>query len=382
MQITAYSFIMALLWLILFAGLISCLRKNVDFIKYLYVYSFLFLIAVTLVRLSLPIDVRHSHIITSEKWLPAVIRTMTSPLMRIGTISITPLFCLITIWVVGIVVNIALLLGTQIKTSRRNAALESRMAPVIEKLIASMPNFPTRLKVVQHEAVASPVLVGLRNPVLFLPVAELEDEEWRLVVQHELAHLRMKDISIRALIVCFRVIFWWHIGIRSLAKDLDYILEIRCDSAVLKHASKGTVKRYSYALLKLAEALSDAGAGVSGVASTFKRKNRSKNEMLLQRFELIQHHRKPKKSNAMTLGLLAVGISLFILSYSVILQPVFYPEIDSKTQFQITEGETTLIELPGGGFELYVGDVFIGIVEDINNIQFGDLMKREDGIIP
>ena len=383
MHITAYSFITALVWFALFSLFISLLRKNVNFIRHLYVHSLLLLVVMTLIRVIFSVDSRHSHVIVSEKWLPAIIRAMTFPLVYIRETPISPLFCLLVIWCLGIVVNIVLLLEKTIGTMKRNAGMKSQMSPELSALIASMPGFPSHVKVIQHEVVGSAIMSGRWRPVLFLPVIELDAEEWRSIIEHELMHLRQNDFFTKTLVSFFRIIFWWYIPIRLIAEEADHILEIKCDDAVLKNASIEAVDYYSSALTKIAwSLLADENGESTAGKLWFQRKGKAENEMLLQRCELIQHYREPTKSCALTAGLLVIGLVLFVLSYSVILQPVFAPEIDSENDFQIVEGEMTLVELPDGRFELYIDGIFVALVENQENVRYGDLFKREDGMIP
>ena len=377
MHITVYSFVTSLIWFTVFSFLISCLRKNNEFIKHLYLQSLVFLVVMTFLRLVFSFDSRHLRVVRSEEILPAVINAATHSWFQLFNVPVSAITILISVWAIGIVINSVNLLRRTLEASQLHAGLSSQASPYISQVIEAMPDFPKHIKVIQHQAVTAPMLVGIFKPVLFLPELELDDEEWRLIIAHELAHLSRNDIFIKYSIYFFRILFWWNIAIRTLVNDLDHILEMRCDDIVLKHALPATEKKYVTVLQKVAAACYGASTPPNGAG--FLSSNSKK--MLFERCRLIYDRSKIKRTPAISVGLLAVGLSLFILSYSIIIQPAYSPEIGDG-EFQFVPGEPTFITLPDGTFEVYIGGVFIATVDNISNVQSGTPNIREKDDIP
>src|SRR4030095_8331339 len=65
----------------------------------------------------------------------------------------------------------------------------------------------------ESEAIETPALVGIRNPRVLLPAGRTDALSGRsldLVLCHELAHLRGRDIEVGLFLLALRSCFWFH----------------------------------------------------------------------------------------------------------------------------------------------------------------------------
>jgi beta-lactamase regulating signal transducer with metallopeptidase domain len=107
-----------------------------------------------------------------------------------------------------------------------------------------------RLFVSPHATV--PMTWGLMKPVVVLPPSALEwtDEERRIVLMHELTHVRAADwvFALAARVMC--AVLWFHPGMWWIARVLREDCELACDDRVIASG----VRRSDYAELLVSAA--------------------------------------------------------------------------------------------------------------------------------
>lgn len=107
----------------------------------------------------------------------------------------------------------------------------------------------------QFDGIDQPAVMGVLRPTLLLPsdVTALADDRLRLIMLHELAHVRRWDIATNWALVAIRAIHWWN-PVYWLAASRFYSLrEQACDAFVVRHTQKISSNRYGDLLLALAE---------------------------------------------------------------------------------------------------------------------------------
>lgn len=103
-------------------------------------------------------------------------------------------------------------------------------------------------------AIHSPVLHGVRRPVILLPH---DLAEWTTVVErnamieHELAHVRRRDHYTNLLLNALNVIFYFHPLVRYACRQIRLEREIACDDYVV--ATGADAAAYAESILKAAE---------------------------------------------------------------------------------------------------------------------------------
>jgi len=127
------------------------------------------------------------------------------------------------------------------------------------------------------EIISVPALVGLRRPVILLPVHFVtiaSDEELRMVLAHEMAHLRRRDLAWAWLGVALRSIFFFHPLAWLAWRESQIADEAACDELALK--SVGASRRqYGQLILRLATGqplTAPSAASVAGNAESVRRR--------------------------------------------------------------------------------------------------------------
>lgn len=107
---------------------------------------------------------------------------------------------------------------------------------------------------IETEAVDAPALFGIARPCLLFPpalAAQLTDEELRLVVRHELAHWRRRDLLAQALVQAAVVVHWFNPLVWFAARLARNDAELACDEFVLRREAAGGPTAYGSTLLKV-----------------------------------------------------------------------------------------------------------------------------------
>jgi TonB family protein len=111
---------------------------------------------------------------------------------------------------------------------------------------------PPRIKVSTHIAV--PAMTGVFSPTLLLPA---DCDQWsascrRVVVLHELAHLRRRDCVVQLLADCACAMYWFNPLVHVAASRLRHEREQACDDVVLEAGTSPT--KYADHLLDVVNA--------------------------------------------------------------------------------------------------------------------------------
>ena len=101
---------------------------------------------------------------------------------------------------------------------------------------ASWPACGEPIAIVHCDAFRQPALMGFWRPRLLLPddIAGLDDEQLRMIMLHELAHVRRHDVAINWLMVLVRAMQWWNPVYWLAASRFASLREQACDAFVIR----------------------------------------------------------------------------------------------------------------------------------------------------
>ena len=97
--------------------------------------------------------------------------------------------------------------------------------------------------------VASPMVVGLLRPMMLIPETDLSQEELRLILRHELTHVKRRDLWGKALMLGCLIVHWFNPLVYAMARAMASDCEMSCDASVLANAEMIERKRYGEAIL-------------------------------------------------------------------------------------------------------------------------------------
>lgn len=105
------------------------------------------------------------------------------------------------------------------------------------------------VKLMLNHTITSPMLVGLRHPMILLPASGISKIDLKLVLRHELMHLRQKDLWVKMLALLVGTLHWFNPFVHVLRKDVSTWGELSCDEALAAEMSHEQRKLYGEAIL-------------------------------------------------------------------------------------------------------------------------------------
>ncbi|HEY7423751.1 MAG TPA: M56 family metallopeptidase [Gemmataceae bacterium] len=222
--------------------------------------------------------------------------------------------CLALIWLAGVLLLAGrrIWLAIQLARQRRSwrQVSDARILRVFEECRQELGLvWPVELLVAP--GLAGPATGGLWRPYIVLPakfVSSFSEDELRLVLLHELLHVRRLDMHSDRLAALLAMVHWFNpiawLALTCLRRER----ELACDAAVLDRVDSDEARRYGHLILKSAEQLR-IPAPLPGAVEMF-----GPNLSLARRIHMIANHRKPTRTrralgSLLVILLIAVGLT-------------------------------------------------------------------------
>ena len=344
MEISLYSFVMGVFWSSIGILLIYKFRRKDSFIRKSGVFTLLFLLFMTVVRMFLTIEIPHIQIIVDEPHIyPQIDEFFSKPVQNTSFInSLKVSHLLIFIWIsVSVILSFRLFFRyrklyqyTKILTTESNDFLEEYLYGISNKVCSEL-GLKVAPKIFVSDSIPVPCMFGFFKPVIFLPELDLDGDEWEYVISHELIHYTHKDMWIKLIVHILCTFYWWNPLVYLLREDLEQTLEIHCDMAVIRDKSKAEKKFYLNTLVNVFENI-DTISQESMPKLCSQIVSCTENNKLKQRFRIIQNTKNTKINGYQKMFSVTAALMLFIISYIFILQPHSEPPKESN-QFGLSD---------------------------------------------
>jgi beta-lactamase regulating signal transducer with metallopeptidase domain len=141
----------------------------------------------------------------------------------------------------------------------RSSAYERSIPPAVAQAaescrqLFSIPLVP----LLCSEEIASPSIVGWRNPVLLVPVRfftdEMREEDALSALSHEMAHIRRRDFALNLLYELISVPMCFHPATALIKTRIAQTRELACDEMAVRLLPSG--KQYARSLLNIAQTM-------------------------------------------------------------------------------------------------------------------------------
>ncbi|MGO0883722.1 M56 family metallopeptidase [Clostridioides difficile] len=352
--VSIYSFMSALVFSSVGLLLIAVLRNhNVFFIKE-RTSLLLLLLVLSILRLLIPLDLYNTLLIESDVFLPWVQKVLEKKIFN--NVNLGEL--LVIIWIIVAILFFIMAILAYIAEHRKIKTDFSIKDKQVEKI--SKEEFAKNSVIRVSYNVDIPRVTGILKAYVYLPPLYLSDNELRYIIQHEIQHIKGKDILIKFFYNLLRSAFWWNPVVHILNSEVDSLLELRCDLAVAKNMDYDTRVKYLQTILNVLKQNKNKNK-IFLLPSFIGNKN---NQLIKQRFEVVlsDEYQKNIKEKIITICL---SLFLFIFSYFIILQPVIYPpQEDIVSQVAITNENAYLLIRKDGSIDLYINGVFYEKVSD------------------
>lgn len=342
-MISAYSLISAMVFFNLALIIVYLMRHNTDFLIKYSTTALMLLFVLGVVRLLTPLDLPQAIVIPSMTILPWAQRLAEKP-----TGGFTVGQWLLLLWAIGTAM-VLVIRGRELVLSwhgmRRMISID---CPQVHRI--SQEFGLSEKAVVVSPEVAAPQAAGLFRPHIYLPCLELSDDELRWIFRHELIHINGHDTWVKLFYLLLEAVFWWNPVVHSFQKELDSVLELRCDAKLGIGIDDGDREKYLGAVLSVLKQLTCSSSEYIVAAQAFAKPG----DDVKQRFCLVLECNE-KNARAAKTALLCGMVLCFVLSYFVIVQPYTLPPPDEiEGAFEIDSGNAYFRLTEDGKYLLYV----------------------------
>jgi beta-lactamase regulating signal transducer with metallopeptidase domain/5-hydroxyisourate hydrolase-like protein (transthyretin family) len=163
-----------------------------------------------------------------------------------------------------------------------------------------------------------PATAGVFRASILIPeglLSSLSPDELRLVLLHELTHVRRWDVLVDHVAALLAAVHWFNPVAWLALVCMRRERELACDAAVLRHLGGRESGRYGHTLLKVAQQLS-APAPLPGAVGVL-----GKDRSLVRRIHMIATYRKPTAAGKALGALLLLALAALGLTDAVAQAP-------------------------------------------------------------
>ena len=280
-MIIEYSLIIAVLLFNLAMIVIAILRRRTGFLTKYSTTALVLLALFGALRVILPISFPFTYVVNSYVTIPKIESLLAFDVWP-GTFKIELLIIVYLIWVAG---SLFMLLRTMRNILTEN--LYRQRYRVVKNEQAERLVWELRLKhtrIITSPDVVVPYVTGFIKAKIYLPDIEMEDDVLKLILKHEYQHFKSLDSYIKAFYTSLSIVFWWNPIVHIFLRELDRLLEIRCDEVVTNHMSEGEKTQYLESLLFIAKHIHTKTITLASVSAYIQTEQYG---FMEQRFSLI-----------------------------------------------------------------------------------------------
>lgn len=258
------------------------------------------------------------YVSISEKTIfisdPAIVSDISTHGLHFS-ISIQMVVWLFSLWVLGIIVFACwhiycyVTFTKTLKSTHEDVPENSEVMKQFTRLKNNL-HIKGNVKLKYSREIRSPFLIGLWNPIIYLPKFYHEEANTEMIIHHELIHLKRKDVWIKTFALIANVIHWFNPFIYLLRKDIHKWSELTCDEEVVKYMSKEERKHYGHTII-------NAMIGTKELPVQFCSSLSDGGKQLKRRLNNMLHVKKDKKSTVLFSVIATVVIGLIGTSTAV-----------------------------------------------------------------
>ena len=365
MHITLFSFVTAVLLSSLLIVALYLSRKSVKTIRMLNFGYLACLYLFCLGRIFFSVELPFAAVIRAPSLMNPLhdVNEANLPMMD-GAFLVSDL--LLLVWAVGSILLFAQFLIRYHRGKRDIDRLPKQENQVLQEILDELQRRNKRripIQVLCCSGLSTPCGIGLLRRQILLPSQEYTEEELFHILRHELQHFQTHDLLVKWMIRVFQCLFWWNPFVYLLGKDMDQVLEIKCDLSVVKNYSRQetlaymrTIKSQLEQAIHTEKIVPVASASLVG---NFAMSN------VEERFLYLAESLKPNQRKELSKPAFAVlFVALIMASYSFVLQSSYEaPELDEngeRIQY-MQEDEIKLLHKKDGSYQEICQDELVKV---------------------
>ncbi len=355
MKITLFSFFMACLWSNSFIIVIFCLRRHAVIIRFFTVSGLFLLYLFCLIRMVLPFELPLSQIIVLKPY-SAIYLFLNRTVADFYGMHITAGGLLILIWITGIAVSLSKMIDQYYDLYHYYIGFASEAGPEMKTILKQVAGDDKgRYHLLQNTSLDSPVSCGIFKKYILFPVHDYDNHLAFCMMKHEFCHLANHDYIVKLLLVLLHCFYWWNPVIHMLSRDLEQILEIKCDLTATADMDEDEKADYLEAFRKTIR-INRKNQNPETGAMHLLRRNLSQ---VMERSEYVERSvlSKQRKVSVFIVVLLVLS---FTMSYSFIIQSDFTVPIEDVVlhdiDYALDANDHYIIKNQDGTYILVISD--------------------------
>lgn len=357
------SYIMMILWSVLFGLLFITVRKTKVLRNRFGITACIVVCVCLYVRMMVPFDIGLFQPVQIEwewfcRWYD--ILNMAKPFF--GVFSVTQVLCFV--WIsTGIAhflrwVNFYRRIWCNVSDSGLPG--DKMMNSVLDKVIRD-GGFRRRPEIVMIKNFRSAYSIGLIHQKILVPPGKYSEQELYYIFYHEMTHFKKGDLWLKAISNVMICLFWWNPLVHLLQRELDAVLEIRCDVSVTEGKSLDERRDYLKTIVSvMKEAGPGAGIGFRGMKLLMDNalgfvKPSTYEDMMRERFNAVASEEKAFGEKKLFSALwIAAMVGLMVLSYTFVVLPYRRPNAKGEEiSSEVMPGDIHVTELGDGKYILH-----------------------------
>lgn len=244
MHITLFSFVTAVLLSSLLIVVLYLSRKSVKTIRMLNFGYLACLYLFCLGRMFFSVELPFTIVVNAPTFMNPVSKFYRNTTLIAGS-HFSKYELLLLLWVIGAIFLLTRFFLRYIGEKRRIDRLFKQKNQAIQDLLDMLrKDKKIHIQVLCCPNLSTPCGIGLFRRQILLPSQEYTEEELFHILRHELQHFQTHDLLVKWMIRVFQCLFWWNPLVYLLGKDMDQVLEIKCDLSVVKNYSRQETLAY------------------------------------------------------------------------------------------------------------------------------------------
>lgn len=365
MSVTIFSLIMAILWFDAFILFNSSIRRKTGVLLQYSLFPLIILIIISLIRVIIPLELPFATVLRSCQVLPFLqsILEYKFSALQISVAWALVLVCA-TVSVILLIHLIVSIHNSKLSMQALYKEEDERAKLMLQEIIdQTKPGQACTIRIAP--GIGSPIVTGFVHPLILMPEEThiLSDKQLKYILHHEWSHYLSKDLWAKLLIHILCCIMWWNPPVHLLKKDLDQILELKCDQRVISRMKERERLEYLETILEILRQYQGKETSFlkEAVGVNFIGVNKAANTT--QRFQMVYDYKKSIANGKTNLLVTLIMAGLFIVSYSFVFQPYTEPsEHAPGGNFTITRENAYLETSENGGYKLYVNGGYFGSI--------------------
>lgn len=107
------------------------------------------------------------------------------------------------------------------------------------------------VKLIKSPIISSPIIFGFFSPTLAIPEMEIDEEDYRLAIQHEMTHYKHRDSWLKLYAVLVNSVCWFNPVTYFMLNLIGEACEYACDEQVTRNMDKEEKRQYSEMILAM-----------------------------------------------------------------------------------------------------------------------------------